>query len=146
MQSYVTKREVLVMPIEWTSDLSVGIAEIDRQHQELFRQINRLLEACHQGTSKETVVEIIRFLGEYVVSHFGAEEKLMLQFSYPDYANHKNHHQQFITSFQELKDKLDSEGAGPHIVILTNRIVVNWLNSHIRNVDKILGDFLKDKL
>jgi len=134
------------MPIEWTSDLSVGVAEIDRQHQELFRQINRLLEACHQGTAKETVIEIVRFLSEYVVNHFSAEEKLMLQFSYPDYASHKNYHQQFMVSFQELKHKLDSEGAGSHIVILTNRTVVNWLNSHIRNVDKLLGDFLKDKL
>jgi hemerythrin len=134
------------MPIEWTSDLSVGVVEIDRQHQELFQRINRLFDACYQGTSKATVAEMIQFLADYVVSHFGTEEKYMIQFNYPDYATHKTHHQQFIASFQEVKNKLDTDGPGPHLVILTNRLVVSWLNAHIRNVDKLLGAFLKGKV
>jgi len=32
------------MPIKWHESLSVGVAEIDEQHQELFRRLNQLLQ------------------------------------------------------------------------------------------------------
>ena len=134
------------MAIEWTEDLAVGVGKIDAQHRELFNQINRLLEACNQNKGREAVGKIIDFLGEYVVNHFGSEEELMEKYNYPDYKVHKADHTQFISSFTELKARFDSDGPGPHIVIMTNRVVVGWLNSHIRNVDKLLGEFLKTKL
>ena len=134
------------MAIEWTKDLAVGIAKIDEQHQELFRKIDQLLEACRQCKGKETVGETIRFLGDYVIEHFGNEERYMDRYNYPESAGHKEQHRQFINSFQELKKKFETDGPGTNIVILTNRIVVNWLNSHIRNVDKVLGVFLKTKM
>lgn len=134
------------MPIQWSNDLSVGIEEIDNQHRELIGRINQLFDACNQGKGKATVQETIKFLEDYVIIHFGAEEKTMVQYGYPDYANHKAHHQQFVASFAELKNRLEADGPGAYLVILTNRIVVDWLNSHIRNVDKVLGAFLKTKL
>lgn len=133
------------MAIEWTEDLAVGSLEIDNQHKELFKMINQMLEACTQGKGKDTLNEIIGFLERYVVTHFSTEENLMKQYDYPDYLNHKRHHEQFIRSFMELKNELAITGPGTHIVIMTNRTVVNWLNSHIRNVDRLLGGFLKDK-
>ncbi len=134
------------MAIEWTEDLAVGSLEIDNQHKELFKRINQMLEACTQGKGKEVLNEIIGFLESYVVTHFGTEEALMKQYNYPDYLNHKKQHEQFIQSFMGLKNELATTGPGTHIVVMTNRTVVNWLNGHIRNVDKLLGAFLKDKL
>ena len=134
------------MGIEWTDDLSVGVAEIDNQHKELFSKINQLLDACGQGKGKETVGEIIKFLGEYVIYHFGCEEEQMTQLNYPQFADHKAAHTQFIKDFTDLRNKFETDGAQAHIVIMTNRVVVGWLISHIRNVDKLLGAFLKDKL
>lgn len=132
------------MAIEWTDDLAVGFQEIDNQHQELFRMINHMLEACNQGKGKEVLSDLIKFLENYAVTHFSTEENLMKSNNYPDYNAHKNHHEQFIKNFGELKNQLAATGPGTHIVIMTNRIVVNWLNSHIRNVDKLLGAFLKE--
>ena len=126
------------MAIEWTEDLAVGSKEIDDQHRELFRMINQMLEACNQGKGKAVLDEILGFLENYVVTHFGTEERLMQQYNYPD--------EQFIKSFMELKKEMATTGPGTHIVIMTNRTVVGWLNSHIRNVDKLLGAFLKDKI
>ncbi len=39
------------MAIEWTMGLSTGVDEIDDQHKELFKRINRLLDACNQPPS-----------------------------------------------------------------------------------------------
>ena len=131
---------------QWTEELAVGITEIDNQHKELFAQINGLIEACNAGKGKETVQQVIDFLGQYVVNHFGNEEKYMVKHNYPEYTKHKEQHTQFIASFQELKNKFEQDGPGIHIVVLTNRVVVDWLNQHISRSDKALGAFLKDKL
>ncbi|HBE81003.1 MAG TPA: hemerythrin [Firmicutes bacterium] len=134
------------MAIEWTEDLTVGVSKIDDQHKELYRRINQLLEACSQSKGREVIGETINFLGEYVVDHFGQEEAYMQKYNYPEYPKHKGYHTEFIKSFQDLKARFETDGPGTHIIIMTNRVVVNWLNNHIRNVDNLLGVFLKDKL
>jgi hemerythrin len=133
------------MMIEWTPDLAVGSPEIDRQHQELYRRINQLLEACSQGKGKEVVGQTLRFLSDYVVTHFGNEESYMIKHGYPEYTRHKALHTQFIKSLQELQEDFRREGAGITLVIKTNQIVVEWLNNHIRRVDTKLGGFLAGK-
>jgi hemerythrin len=132
--------------IQWTSYLSVGIDFIDDQHKELFNRINILLEACNNGKGKDIISGTLDFLQEYVVQHFQAEEDYMTRFNYPDYAKHKAQHEQFIADLRKIKDQFEAEGASGLIVIQTNRVVVNWLNKHIRNVDTLFGEFLKGKI
>ncbi len=134
------------MAIAWTPDLSVGLDQIDDQHKELFKKLDQLLEACNQGKGRVIIEELLRFLGDYVVTHFGTEEVYMDRFAYPETADHKRQHAAFIKQFVELKETFEKEGPGIHIVILTNRTVVAWLNTHIRNTDTKLGAFLKGKL
>lgn len=71
------------MAILWTPDLATKVDEIDSQHRELFKRINDLLDACNQGRGKEEVQKVIRFLEEYVATHFGEEEKYMEKYNYP---------------------------------------------------------------
>ncbi|HEX2952453.1 MAG TPA: bacteriohemerythrin [Bacillota bacterium] len=132
--------------IQWTTYLSVGIDFIDDQHKELFNRINILLEACNNGKGKEVISGTFDFLQSYVVQHFQAEEAYMTRYNYPAYPEHKVQHDRFIEDVLKLKSQLDSEGASGLIVIQTNRVVVNWLNKHIRNVDTLLGEFLKSKI
>ncbi len=134
------------MSIQWTEDLAVGIEKIDQQHKTLFAKINDLLDACNAGKGRTVVGEMIDFLGNYVVEHFGDEEKYMIKYDYPGYKAHKTCHEEFIKSFSQLKDRLETDGVNIYIVILTNRIVIDWLNKHISRVDKELGRYLKDKL
>jgi hemerythrin len=134
------------MAIEWTEDLAVGSTIIDDQHKELYQRINQLLEACTQSKGREVVGETIDFLEDYVITHFGQEEEYMQKYNYPDYPTHKGYHTEFIKNFMELKARFETDGPGTHIVIMTNRVVVGWLNNHIRNVDKLLGAYLKGKL
>ena len=133
------------MAMEWTDDLSTGSAAIDEQHRELFKRINSLLEACRQGKGKTEVSKVIKFLGEYVVTHFSDEEKYMEAHHYPEFAKHKALHLEFMENFRDLKHQLEEEGPALHLVVKTNHLVVQWLLNHIRKVDRALGEFLKTK-
>lgn len=134
------------MAIEWTEDLSTGVAEIDGQHKELFTRINGLLDACREGKGRHEVEKVMKFLEDYVVRHFSEEEKYMAEFSYPAYGSHKAQHLRFMDDFFSLKEQFEREGPGVHIIVRTNDTLVDWLKTHIRKVDKELGAFLKARL
>ena len=131
---------------QWTPDLAVGVPEIDKQHQDIFKAIDDLMEACNQGKGRQAVGEVIKFLEQYVVDHFGAEEKYMSSLEYPKYKEHKKLHDQFIQDFTGLKDKFQQQGPGINLVVQTNKVVVAWLQEHIRRKDKELGAFLQGKI
>ncbi len=131
--------------IEWTEELATGSSEIDRQHKEIFKRINNLLEACHVGKGRDQACEMLKFLDEYVVSHFGDEEQYMIKNNYPGYAEHKAKHVEFIKNYIIVKKQVETEGPCLNTVITTNRLVVDWLRHHIRKVDTQLGSFLKTK-
>ncbi len=134
------------MPVEWTDDLATGVGEIDKQHKELFRRIDNLLNACTRGKGRDEVMKVILFLDDYVTTHFSAEEKFMKKYDYSGYENHKAQHLEFMQNFSELKAQFDKEGTGVHLVVNTNYMVVEWLQNHIRKLDKALGAFLKTKI
>lgn len=133
------------MAMTWTSDLATGIEEIDSQHKELFRRINNLLDACSRGRGKGEVGEVLRFLEDYIVSHFAAEERYMQEYLYSGTTSHMKEHREFMNKFFHLKELFETDGPGVHIVISTNHIIVDWLRTHIRKLDKALAVFLKER-
>lgn len=135
------------MAVQWTPDLATGTNEIDEQHKELFRRVDALLEAWNQRKGGVEVERIIQFLGDYVVEHFGTEEKFMKQFNYGNAAvQHMAQHGVFIDMFGKLKERYKKEGPTPTFVEDTKEIVVDWLINHIKYSDKALGLFLKMKM
>lgn len=133
------------MAIQWNSSLATGVAEIDNQHQELIKRINNLLDAMHEGNGKETIEKVISFLDEYVIIHFGTEEKYMAQYNYPEYSSHKEQHQSFIAYFNDLKKELVRVGPTSVLVIQAQRKLSEWWENHISMIDKELGGYLISK-
>jgi hemerythrin len=132
------------MPVlQWSESLSVGVAEIDKQHQELIARINGLLAAMQRGQGRDELSPVLQFLESYVVAHFTAEEKLMRQHGYPGYAEQKALHDAFIADFTLLKGQFESEGATSALAIQVQRRVCDWTIKHIGEVDKRLGVYLK---
>lgn len=131
------------MSVEWREALATGNVDIDNQHKELFRRFNNLLDSCQRGEGKEEVFNMLLFLGDYVRTHFAAEEKLQIQHSYPGYRAHKEEHDRFIDDFRKLEDQLRSEGSTFVLVIQTNQTIVDWLIRHISGTDKELANYLR---
>ena len=137
--------------MQWTEDLSVGVETIDEQHRELFDKINDLVAAVRQSACKYKIGDVIRFLEDYVVFHFGEEEKYMMRYAYPAYQSRKAQHEKFIENFNELKKELPKLEGGKKpgsydLSVETNKVVVDWILDHIAKVDKSLGKFLQDKV
>jgi len=135
------------MAIQWNDNLASGSNEIDTQHKELFNRVNSLLTAFEKGTvAREEVAKIVQYLTEYVVFHFGTEEKHMAYYKYSSTTAHKAQHEQFVKSFLKLKDRLLMEGINPPLAQETKELCVDWLINHIKYSDRALGMYLKLKM
>jgi hemerythrin len=133
------------MAVQWTTDLSTRIIEIDDQHKELFRQIDSLINAWKQGRNSAETENIIRFLNDYMTFHFNAEEKYMDMFGYSSARNHKSQHAVFVKAFERLKDRYFQTGVSDQLIADTNEQIVDWFVNHVKYADKALGLFLKMK-
>jgi hemerythrin len=127
--------------LEWSPALAVGIAEIDEQHQELFRRAGSLLDGLHRGEPRE-VGELVDYLHRYAVTHFGAEEAAMRQGRYPGYARHKAEHDRFIDDLLGLAADLEREGGGAFLAVRIDHWLGTWLRQHVSGTDAELGRFL----
>lgn len=131
------------MPITFDPLLLTGVADIDAQHRELFARIGQLLEASRSRRSREEVVRLLEFLGQYVVDHFSAEERLMAAAGYPKLEGHRSEHQQFVKELEILRHELKSEGPTNLFVIRVGNRVTEWLREHIYRTDRVLGEWLR---
>jgi hemerythrin len=130
------------MALSWDSTLVMGVPELDAQHEQLFRQLDALLQAIRRGSSRDEVGRTLDFLGQYAQTHFAAEEELMRASSYPGYAEHKAQHDGFARELAAFDDERRREGPSPSLVLRVNSRVTAWLRDHIYRVDRALADHL----
>ena len=133
------------MTIEFDPLLLTGDAVIDAQHRELFARIGALLEASQQRRSRDEVRRMLDFLGDYVVSHFGTEERLMEEAGYPGLEGQRAEHRRFVQEFGILREEYQAEGPGPLFVIRVQNRVTAWLREHIYRTDRALGAWLQNR-
>lgn len=129
--------------VQWNDSFSVKVVEIDRQHQKLVGMINDLHDAMKQGKSKDVLDKIIKDLIGYAGTHFRTEEKYFDQFGYPDADSHKKEHSDFTKKVAEFKDGFDAGKLGLSIKVMN--FLSNWLQNHIKVVDKKYGPFFNEK-
>jgi hemerythrin len=128
--------------VSWDRSLETGDPEIDEQHRELFRRIDQLMAATHDRRARAEVGRLLTFLGDYVVDHFEAEERLMAEYGYPEAALHQLEHRRFVDEYARLYQDYQAEGPGPVFVVKFGNRVTAWLCEHICRTDRRLADHL----
>lgn len=147
MKPRVDRQERIdAMALEWSEKLSVDVKEIDMQHRELFKRVNRLTDAVRERKGKEEISEIIKFLETYVAEHFGTEEKYMSKHNFSSFLYHKGQHSEFINRFNDIKKRYEAQGPSDEMISNINTMLENWLLSHIAVVDRKMTSFLKAKI
>ncbi|MCP4353146.1 MAG: hemerythrin family protein [Desulfobacterales bacterium] len=128
--------------IQWDDSLNVNVAEIDRQHQRLVEMINDLDDAMRQGKGKDVLGKIIDGLIAYAATHFRTEERYFDLFGYPEANNHKKEHSEFVKKISEFKDGFEKGKLGLSIQVMN--FLRDWLQKHIKEVDKKYGPFFNE--
>jgi hemerythrin len=128
------------MVLTWNPRFETGLDWQDVQHQELFKRVNRLMEAMQAGKGKGSLDEVFSFLEGYVAKHFSDEERFMRQHRLACFPEHKLAHDDFTRRYTELKKGFVEGGASTTVCLRLQNMLTNWLLSHIGNVDRKLAE------
>jgi len=126
--------------LEWNNELSVGYGPMDQEHQHLVTTVNALYDAMLEGRGMSLVDSTFNDIVDHAATHFQHEERLMQETSYPDYAAHKQHHDQLVEEIVKLRQSFEAGES-----IFSTRVLqflADWLTIHITTDDKALGSFL----
>lgn len=134
------------LAISWYPALELGVPEVDRQHREIFRRVDLLVESMMRRKGSDELASLFDFLGQYVQEHFTAEEELMRLHAYPQRAEHEAEHRRFVEDFKALQREYANEGPTALLLVKVNGRVSQWLAVHISGTDRALGAHLKTRL
>jgi len=131
------------MEIAWSDALVLGVPALDAQHRELVARVSRVSVAIDREPAE--VSALLDFLGEYALSHFATEERLMALHGYPEaaQATHRKVHEDFVRAFSGLRYDLDVEGATAGIVARIRSWMASWLLEHIQGMDHALAMWIR---
>lgn len=127
---------------KWTPQLSVGVPQIDTQHQTLFQKANDLMDACNRAEGYAEIAKLFAYLESYVVEHFRDEEKYMAKIQYPGLAAQKTAHTAFIQQMAKVRKEYEASPT-KNIAILSNalQMISDWLIRHVSGEDRKIGQF-----
>lgn len=134
-------------PIEWSDQMTTGVAQIDSQHRFLvdtLRQANSRLLDDHETA---LLGEIAKDLLTYAIMHFETEENLMRRYGYaeafPELAKvHIAQHRDFSHQVVAVCDNLREGRQVSRVDVL--KYLNEWLRHHVLGIDQKLGAFLRD--
>jgi len=126
----------------WRPDLATGIAEIDRQHEELLANVAMLRSAAR--TRQPGVAEVVlTFLERYAAEHFAAEERAMWQAGYPDLDAHWSLHLAFATELARRKAEYRTSESPVDVLLDLGLWMDHWLEDHLMGADAVMARFLR---
>ncbi len=117
--------------IKWEEKYSVGVEEVDRQHQRLFALLNRFIENFG-GPDKAGLADVLEEMVNYIDFHFKCEEGYLQ--AHPDIEEHRREHFSFVRKTLQLqKDYLQDKA---DITLDVLQFLVSWLKNHILGMDR----------
>ncbi|MGB0682880.1 MAG: bacteriohemerythrin [Magnetovibrionaceae bacterium] len=121
--------------LEWSEEFSVDIISIDKDHQDLFRLFNVLVDTCESGGRFEEIVEAYQALAAHTQAHFQREEQLMQNIDLPGLEAHITQHRRLLKEAGEVANDLspDSTASDLKAVLAYLRL---WVVRHIMLSDK----------
>ncbi len=126
--------------LTWSTEYSVAVEAIDKQHQQLFAMLNELHDAMKAGKGAQEAPRILKKLVEYVCEHFALEEALMAEAHYPELARHKAEHDKLTSEVARMLQ--DIESGKTVLSMKLQGFLRSWLQEHILGTDKKYMSYL----
>lgn len=129
--------------VSWNDDYSVGIKEIDKDHQKLIDLINRFQTAIYYNTGSTFEQAALDELVDYTKYHFAKEEGLLEKHGYPEFTQHKKEH---VNMIAKVDAYIEEHRRGDHESLAKIAdFLRDWLIKHINGTDKQYSSFLHSK-
>lgn len=123
--------------IEWRDEFNIGISSIDKEHQQLFKIINKLFVFKDEEKDSQWLCqEGIKFFRGHVSKHFSNEEAYMASIGYDGLEQHAQIHKNFReNTLPVLEEELERTSYGDEAVEHFLGVCTGWLIGHTLTED-----------
>lgn len=134
--------------IRWTTNMSVGLTELDDDHRTLIKIINHLNANIGEAMRPETVRQCLLALRRYAEFHFAREERVLVACNFPGIEVQKDEHRDFIARIQEVTQRFDADPEDASTVINDELLsyLREWLSHHIMIEDMAYRPYVESSL
>ena len=121
----------------WLDEFNIGVDIIDREHQRLFKIINKLFTFKEEEKNSQWACqEGIKFFKSHALKHFTDEEAYMASIGYQGLEQHKRVHKGFReNTLPALEEELDRSEYSPDAVDHFLGVCAGWLIGHTLTED-----------
>jgi hemerythrin len=124
----------------WNEQFSVGVRKLDHQHQQLFKIVNILIDNQHATADSAPIADVLESMSKYADYHFKTEERIMMEYGYPEYDSQVREHTEFKTRTAIFC--MDAITKKTDLWAEVLEYLQNWLTNHILGSDRRFKDFL----
>lgn len=125
---------------EWQEEYRIGVDIIDREHQRLFRIINKLFAFKEEEKDTQwTCQEGIKYFKGHAMKHFADEEAYMASINYEGLEEHQRIHRNFReNTLPALEQELEQTDYAPDAVEHFLGVCAGWLIGHTLSEDQAI--------
>lgn len=129
--------------IVWKDEFSVGVRELDLQHQKIIKVINSLIDKPRIFAKSQTTSSALAELTNYVSEHFLLEEKLLEENGYQNLLEHSKRHTAYSKKIAEFcLGSLNKKSEVPSELL---NFLTQWWTDHILHEDMKYKSFFEEK-
>jgi len=128
--------------LAWSNVLSVGVQEMDEEHRTFIGRVNGLNKAVIEYRDKATIRRLMDGMLVEAANHFKNEERLLLEWSYPDSAAHAAKHAQLMQQLHRVKSEFETPAIS-FLGALKGLQINQLLIDHLFKEDMKYRDFLR---
>ncbi|WP_251317277.1 hemerythrin domain-containing protein [Flintibacter muris] len=125
---------------EWQEEYNIGVDAIDKEHQRLFKIINKLFVFREEEKDSQwTCQEGIKYFKGHTIKHFADEEAYMASIGYEGLEEHRRIHRGFREhTLPALEQELEQTNYAPDSVDHFLGVCAGWLIGHTLTEDQAI--------
>ena len=127
--------------LHWRPYMSVGVAELDADHQVLINLLNKLHYRLFAGDEPGEIANVLEDLAGYAEVHFAREESLMRRAGYPDSDRHAAQHRALSEALEGYRKQYNEDREHFDEAAFYD-FVSDWLLIHVLEDDAKLKPYL----
>ncbi len=127
--------------LDWDDNLSVGVPEIDYEHQHFISLVNDLNEAIVWRMDGDQVRKCMKAVIDDAVAHFNHEEVMLKHWGYPHLEEHAKLHTQILVAMEQINQRFSEEKLSEYDWIDAGLRVKHIMVEHLLTDDMKYRDF-----
>lgn len=121
--------------IDWKPEFSVGIDDVDQEHQELIALINEVYESLkRKDVTKSQVTDGLGEIHARIAAHFALEEYIMQQARYDRLTEHKADHDLLLGDIVDIIERYEADAYFKYEEVLSEHLR-DWFTVHFQTHD-----------